>query len=59
MIQKQSVYIFLPVTRRVKGYTRFVEKYLKGRKKLFRYIYSWSGSLAESIEPCLYESCDL
>jgi len=28
--------IFLPVTRRVKGYTRIVGKYLTGRRKLFR-----------------------
>jgi len=29
--------IFIPVTRRVKGYTRFVGKYVTGRIK---YIYS-------------------
>jgi len=35
--------IFIPVTRRVKGYTRFVGKYVTGRRKRFRphkvYIY--------------------
>jgi len=29
-------YIFIPVTRRVKGYTRFVGKYVTGRRKRFR-----------------------
>jgi len=28
--------IFIPVTRRVKGYTRFVGKYVTGRRKRFR-----------------------
>jgi len=28
--------VFIPVTRRVKGYTRFVWKYVTGRKKRFR-----------------------
>jgi len=28
--------IFMPVTRRVKGYTRFVGKYVTGRRKRFR-----------------------
>jgi len=28
--------MFIPVTRRVKGYTRFVGKYVKGRRKSFR-----------------------
>jgi len=28
--------VFIPVTRRVKGYTRFVEKYVTGRRKRFR-----------------------
>jgi len=27
---------FIPVTRRVKGYTRFVGKYVTGRRKRFR-----------------------
>jgi len=31
-----AIYIFIPVTRRVKGYTRFVGKYVTGRKKRFR-----------------------
>jgi len=31
-----KLYIFIPVTRRVKGYTRFVEKYVTGRRKRFR-----------------------
>jgi len=29
-------FIFIPVTRRVKGYTRFVGKYVTGRRKRFR-----------------------
>jgi len=29
-------YIFIPVTRRVKGYTRFFGKYVTGRRKRFR-----------------------
>jgi len=36
--------IIIPVTRRVKGYTRFLEKYVSGRRKRFRphkvYIFS-------------------
>jgi len=43
--------IIIPVTRRVKGYTRFLEKYVSGRRKLsdpIKYIYSRSGSLTES-----------
>jgi len=28
--------IFIPVTRRVKGYTRFVGKYVTGKRKRFR-----------------------
>jgi len=28
-------FIIIPVTRRVKGYTRFVEKYITGRRKRF------------------------
>jgi len=28
--------VFIPVTRRVKGYTRFVGKYVTGRRKRFR-----------------------
>jgi len=28
--------VLIPVTRRVKGYTRFVEKYVTGRRKRFR-----------------------
>jgi len=28
--------IFIPVTRRVKGYTRFVGRYATGRRKQFR-----------------------
>jgi len=28
-----NLYIFIPVTRRVKGYTRFVGKYVTGRRK--------------------------
>jgi len=28
--------IFIPVTRRVKGYSRFVGKYVTGRNNLFR-----------------------
>jgi len=28
--------IFMPVTRRVKRYTRFVEKYVTGTRKRFR-----------------------
>jgi len=28
--------LFIPVTRRVKGYTRFVGKYVTGRRKRFR-----------------------
>jgi len=31
-----SCCIFIPVTRRVKGYTRFVEKYVTGGRKRFR-----------------------
>jgi len=34
MIQQNN--IFIPVTRRVKGYTRFVGKYVTGRRKRFR-----------------------
>jgi len=30
---KNSFLIFIPVTRRVKGYTRFVGKYVTGRRK--------------------------
>jgi len=43
--------VFIPVTRRVKGYTIFVGKYVTGRSVFdpIKYIYSWSGSLAESI----------
>jgi len=37
------VILFKPVTRRAKGYTRFVGKYVTGRRKRFRphkvYIY--------------------
>jgi len=32
----RRIFIFIPVTRRVKGYTRFVEKYVTGRRKRFR-----------------------
>jgi len=32
----QFLSIFIPVTRRVKGYTRFVGKYVTGRRKRFR-----------------------
>jgi len=32
----QLLYIFIPVTRTVKGYTRFVRKYVTGRRKRFR-----------------------
>jgi len=43
----------MPVTGRVKAFTRFVEKYVTGRMKRFRlymkYIYSWSGSIAKTI----------
>jgi len=31
-----NIGIFIPVTRRVKGYTRFVGKYVTGRRKRFR-----------------------
>jgi len=30
------MFIFIPVTRKVKGYTRFVGKYVTGRRKRFR-----------------------
>jgi len=33
---KRANFIFIPVTRRVKGYTRFVGKYVTGRGKRFR-----------------------
>jgi len=29
-------YVFIPVTRRVKGYTKFVGKYVTGGRKRFR-----------------------
>jgi len=35
--------VFIPVTRRVKGYTRFAGKYVRGRKSVsdpIKYIYS-------------------
>jgi len=31
-----DIFIIIPVTRRVKGYTRFVGKYVTGRRKRFR-----------------------
>jgi len=31
----RRTFIFVPVTRRVKGYTRFDEKYVTGRKEAF------------------------
>jgi len=31
-----SAHILIPVTRRVKGYTRFVGRYVTGRRKRFR-----------------------
>jgi len=36
IIYKIGQYIFIPVTRRVKGYTRFVGKCVTGRRKRFR-----------------------
>jgi len=33
---RYSEIVFIPVTRRVKGYTRFVGKYVTGRRKRFR-----------------------
>jgi len=32
----QLLYIFIPVTRTAKGYTRFVRKYVTGRRKRFQ-----------------------
>jgi len=32
----RRIFIFIPVTRRVKGYSRFVEKYATRRRKSFR-----------------------
>jgi len=51
--------VFIPVTRRVKGYTRFVGKYLTDRRKRFRphkvYIFliriTSRGDLAMSVCP--------
>jgi len=33
MLKNTKDIIFIPVTRRVKGYTRFVGKYVTGRRK--------------------------
>jgi len=35
LVLAQAV-IIIPITRRVKGYTRFVGKYVTGRRKRFR-----------------------
>jgi len=35
-VRKTILTHFIPVTRRVKGYTKFVGKYVKGRRKRFR-----------------------
>jgi len=32
----RRIFIFIPVSRRIKGYTSFVEKYVTGRRKRFR-----------------------
>jgi len=43
------IYVIIPVTRTVKGYTRFVGKYVTGRRNRFRphkvYVLRISGSL--------------
>lgn len=46
------VVVVIPVTRRVRCYTRFIEKYVIGRRQSFHHmkpIYSRSGSISESI----------
>jgi len=49
------VVVVIPVTRRVRCYTRFIEKYVIGRRQSFHHmkpIYSRSGSISESIWRC-------
>jgi len=41
-----KMYVFIPVTRRVKGNTRFVGKYVTGRRKRFL------GNLVLVYHPC-------
>jgi len=48
----------LTVTRRVKGYTRFVEKYVTGRRKHFR-PYTVYISIYLDQDQCPYERRDL
>jgi len=36
LLRRFLMFLFIPVTRRVKGYTRFVGKYVTGRGKRFR-----------------------
>jgi len=50
-IRFTTLYKNIYITRRVKGYTRFVENYVTGRSNHIKYIYSRWGSIAESIWP--------
>jgi len=61
------MYVFIPVTRRVKGNTRFVGKYVTGRRKRFRphkvYIFliriTSRVDLAMSVCPCVRMNAEI
>jgi len=57
--------LFIPVTRRVKAYTRFVGKYVTGRRKRFRphkidiFFIRITSRVDLAMSVCPYERCDL
>jgi len=48
--------IFIPVTRRVNGYTRFVGKYVTSRRKRFRphKVYTFFIRITSRVDVCMY-----
>jgi len=58
-------WVIIPVTRRVKGYTRLVGKYVTGRRKRFRpdklyiFLIRIINGVDLAMSVCPYERCDL
>jgi len=59
MLKNTKDIIFIPVTRRVKGYTRFVGKYVTGRRKRFRPHITSRVDLAMSVCPSVQMNAEI
>jgi len=65
MSYKRVYVMFIPVTRRLKGYTRFVGKYATGRGKRFRphkvyiFLIGITSRVDLAMSVCPDERCDL